>query len=148
MFTRLALTIKRLPDVDLIDHGFWLQRVLCDLRFLLSTGLSDPYPAIIDTGAPSSIIPRSLWSQTPVRRFKTFPLQGLIAHKECTVSVTAGVISAVLQDAHGRQLKRTFRAYLAEHDGVPLILGMQDLLDKGKLFTDLHSQIAWLEFSA
>ena len=146
MSIRLALTVKRLPDLELIDHGFWLQRVLCDLRFLSSDGLTDPYPAIVDTGAPTSIIPRSLWSRTTVRRLKSFPLQGLVARKECAVSVTAGIISAVLQDAHGRQLRRTSRAYLAEHDEVPLILGMQDLLAEAKLFLDLKAQAAWLEF--
>lgn len=148
MSTRLALTIKRLPDIGLIDHGFWLLRLLCDLRFPSGTGLSDPYPAIVDTGAPTSMIPRSLWGRTPVRRLKSFSLQGLVARKECAVSVAAGIISAVLQDGDGRQLKRTFRAYLAEHDEVPLILGMQDLLEDAKLFLDLSAQTAWLEFRA
>ena len=148
MSTRLVLTVKRLPDIRLIDHGFWLLRVLCDLRFLSRTGPSDPYPAIIDTGAPTSIIPRSLWDRAPVRRLKSFSLQGLVARKECAVSVTAGVISAVLQDAHGHQVKRTFRAYLAEHDEVPLILGMQDVLAEAKFFLDLKTQTAWLEFHA
>jgi len=148
MSTRLALTVKRLPDIELIDHGFWSLRLLCDLRFPSHAGLSDPYPAIVDTGAPTSIIPRSLWGRTTVRQLKSFSLQGLVARKECAVSVTAGVISAVLQDSQGRQLKRTFRAYLAEHDEVPLILGMQDLLAEAKLFLDLKAQVAWLEFRA
>ena len=148
MSIRLALTVKRLPDLELIDHGFWLQRVLCDLRFQLTAGLSDPYPAIIDTGAPTSIIPHSLWSQTRVRQLKSFPLQGLVARKECAVSVTAGILSAVLQDSRGHQLKRTFRAYLADQDEVPLILGMQDLLEDAKFFLDLKAHTAWLEFRA
>lgn len=148
MSTRLALTVKRLPDLELIDHGFWLQRVLCDLRFLSSNGLTDPYPAIVDTGAPTSIIPRSLWSRTTVRQLKSFPLQGLVARKECAISVTAGIISAVLEDPAGHQLKRSFRAYLAQTDEVPLILGMQDVLEEAKLHVDLKADTAWLEFPA
>ena len=146
MSTRLALTIKRLPDVGLVDHGFWLQRVLCDVRFFVEDGLSDPYPAILDTGAPVSIIPRSLWSQTHVRRLKSFPLQGLVARKECAIEVTAGILSAILQDQHGRQLRRSFRVYLAHTDDVPLLLGMQDFLEDGTLHLDLKSSVAWLEF--
>jgi hypothetical protein len=146
MSTRLALTVKRLPDVELIDQGFSLVRVLCDLRFPLPQGLSDPYPAIIDTGAPTSIIPLSLWSQTRVRRLKSFRLQGLVARKECAISVTAGVIGAVLEDSQGHQLRRSFRAYLAQTDEVPLILGVQDMLENGQVFLDLKAQTAWLEF--
>ncbi|MDP3723178.1 MAG: hypothetical protein Q8R91_06770 [Candidatus Omnitrophota bacterium] len=146
MSIRLALTVKRLPDVELIDRGFWLVRVLCDVRFPLRQGLSDPYPAIIDTGAPTSIIPLSLWSQTHVRRLKPFLLQGLVARKECAISVTAGIIGAVLEDLQGRQLRRSFRTYLAQTDEVPLILGMQDMLEDGKVFLDLKAQTAWLEF--
>ena len=145
MSTRLILAVKRLPDLELLDHGFWLTRVLCDVRFKYADGLSDPYPTIVDTGAPASIIPRSLWERTSVRGLKSFRLQGLVARKECTVGVTAGIISAMLQDVHGHQVKRTFRAYLAEHDEVPLILGVQDMLEKSRLFLDLRAQTAWME---
>ena len=147
MSTRLALTVKRLPDIELVDHGFWLQRVLCVVRFPLAQGWSGPYHAIVDTGAPTSIIPRSLWSQTRVRTLKSFPLQGLVARKECVIPVTAGIVSALLEDRDNRQIKRTFRAYLAQVDEVPLILGMQDLLEDGKLLLDLRGHSAWLEFS-
>lgn len=146
MSTRLALAVKRLPDVELIDHGFWLQRVLCVVRFPLADGLSGPYHAIVDTGAPTSIIPRSLWTQTSVRPLRSFPLQGLVARKECVVPVTAGILSAVLEDRDGCRVRRTFRAYLAQVDEVPLILGMQNLLEDGKLFVDLRAHTAWLEF--
>lgn len=146
MSTRLSLLVKRLPDVELIDHGFWLLRVVCLIRFPLIQGLSGPYHAIIDTGAPNSIIPRSLWMQTHVRQLKSFPLQGLVARKECAISVTAGIIKAALEDRHGHQLMRTFRAYLAQTDEVPLILGMQDMLEDAKLHVDLRADTAWLEF--
>jgi hypothetical protein len=140
------LTVKRLPDIELLDHGFWLVRLLCDVRFQYPECLSDPYPAIIDTGAPISIIPRSLWEHAHIRRLRPIRLQGLVARKECAVGVTAGILSAMLQDTNGHHLRRTFRAYLAEHDEVPLILGMQDMLEQGKLFLDLRSKTAWLEF--
>lgn len=146
MSIRLTLTTKRLPDVELIDHGFWLRRLLCDMRFPYADGLSDPYPAIIDTGAPASIIPYTVWSKTHVRRLKTFSLRGLVVRKECAIEVTAGILMAVLQDQEGHQVKRSFRAYLAETDEVPLIVGMQDMLEAAKLHVDLKADTAWLEF--
>ncbi|MBI3319182.1 MAG: hypothetical protein HYZ89_01150 [Candidatus Omnitrophica bacterium] len=135
-----------MPDVDFIEHGFWLSRILCSVRFPVAQGLSDPYQAIIDTGAPTAIVPLSLWSQTHVNRLKTFSLQGLVARKECAIPVIAGIIGAVLEDRHGHQVKRSFRAYLAQTDDVPLILGMQDILAESKLFLDLKTETAWLEF--
>ena len=148
MSTRLTLTVKRLPDVELIEHGFWLHRVLCVVRFPIaeSAGLSGPYHTIVDTGAPTSIVPRSVWSQTSVRTLKSFPLQGLVARKECVIPVTAGIISAVLEDRDGHRVRRSFRTYLAQVDEVPLILGMQDLLEDSKFYLDLKTETAWLEF--
>ena len=148
MSIRLALTVKRLPDVELLDQGFWLVRVLCILRFSLTEGLSGPYHTIVDTGAPTSIIPRSLWSRTHVHRLKSFALRGLVAREECAIPVTAGIISAIFEDRDGHQIKRSFRAYLAQTDEVPLILGVQDVLEDGKLFLDLTAgmAMAWLEF--
>ena len=146
MSTRLTLTVKRLPDVELLNEGFRLVRLFCDVRFQYPEGLSDPYAAIIDTGAPLSMVPRSMWERAHVRRLKPLRLQGLVARKECAVAVTAGILSAVFQDAEGHQVKHAFRAYLAERDEVPLILGMQDVLEEGRLLVDLKGGIAWFEF--
>lgn len=148
MSIRLTLSVRRLPDVELFDQGFRLVRLLCILRFPSTQGLSGPYHAIVDTGAPTSIVPHSLWSQTSVRRLKSFSLRGLVAREECAISVTAGILSAVLEDTAGHQLKRSFRAYLAQTDEVPLILGMQDVLEEARLHVDLKADTAWLEFPA
>jgi predicted aspartyl protease len=37
-------------------------RVMCGLRFEKTKGWSKEYPSILDTGAPISVIPKSIWS--------------------------------------------------------------------------------------
>jgi hypothetical protein len=42
---------------------FRLIRILADVSFKTSDGWTTPMEAIIDTGGPISIIPRSVWEQ-------------------------------------------------------------------------------------
>ena len=146
MSIKLNLYVRRLPDIELMNEEFRLTRLFCDVVFEFETSLSDPYSGIIDTGAPISIIPFSIWSRTTVRKLKKVHLQGITAGKECAVPVTAGIMSAIFVGKEGNRVKRSFRTYLAENDEVPLLLGMQDLLEKTEVFLDLKKEMAWIEF--
>ena len=145
MSTRLALRILERPDAD--DPFLPRIRLLLWVSFLTWDGtFSLPELAIIDTGAPLSLIPHDVWQGIRYLKVRNDVIQGIVPHSECDLDVIDGVINCVLQDDLGRSSEVvTIRAHLAPTDDVPLLLGFGGLLDQANLYFSLPQSQAYLE---
>ena len=59
--TRIGLSFRRLPDVELLHRGISHVRLFCTVEFETLTNEVFVQPAIVDTGAPLCLIPSDLW---------------------------------------------------------------------------------------
>lgn len=149
MSTRINLQIHRLPDIDLIDYGVIDTRILCKVLFPPNIQVDKiaPVLAIVDTGAPMSVIPQFIWSKCFVRTIQEESyLSGIIPGPAHMMETKIGMISAELLDKTGNRYPISFCAHLAPLNRVPVILGMQDVLEKAIIHIDIKGANNWLEF--
>ncbi|MDP2753776.1 MAG: hypothetical protein Q8P40_05215 [Nitrospirota bacterium] len=148
MSTKLRIRIKKLidPELDLkLDYGE-LVRLSILVRFKTGSGWSEPYEAIIDTGAHTSVIPKYIWEGIQVEEKVEHSIRGIAAKKECSLPVKVGIIKGMLFDEdfnHTREVE--FYAFCAMADRVPLIFGFKGLLERFTICFNISSGIAYLE---
>ncbi|MDI6794338.1 MAG: hypothetical protein QME81_15985 [bacterium] len=65
MSTKIDLQFVKSLDLDLLEKGVevWIIRIIGQIKFKTSDGWTRAYEAIIDTGAPVSFIPKSIWTR-------------------------------------------------------------------------------------
>lgn len=102
--------------------------------------------AILDTGAPYSIIPLSLWPALQMQRHGQVPIRGIVPGHASEMDVTLANVRGRLLDPEHRSLPLSLWAMLAGTDHVPLLLGWAGCLDRAKLVVDAPRQRAWLDF--
>ena len=102
--------------------------------------------AIVDTGAPYSLIPLSLWLSLRIERLAQLPLRGIAPGKAAELDAVLAKVSGQLLDVKHVSPRLFLRAMLADTDQVPLILGWSGCLDRAKLILDTPRRLAWLEF--
>ena len=146
MSTRIGLTFRRLPDLELLHRGIFHIRLFCTVQFETPAKEAFIQPAIVDTGAPLCLIPSDLWARVRTQQFETTQIGGLLARKECAVPARVGILRMTLLDPEGHRQRLSVRAFLAESTDVPLILGFQDCLEKASLHMNFPRNAAWLEF--
>ena len=147
MSTKLRIRIKKLvdPELDLKLNYGTLIRLSILIQFKTKSGWGKPYEAILDTGAHTSVIPEYIWKGIDVEEKADHRVQGIIPKKECSLPVTVGIVKGRLFDEELNCTKEIgFYAYCAFDDGVPLILGFKDLLDKFPVYFDIKSDEAYL----
>lgn len=143
MSSRIRLTISHLPARD--DPSAVVTRLLCRVSFGTWDGFSETYWAIVDTGAPTSLIPYDVWQECRVLKLKEDIIRGIIDKPGCNLNVITGAIKCVLEDEEGTSEKLVIRADLAPVNTVPLLLGFSGLLDRAKIYSDVEAGEAWLE---
>lgn len=132
-------------EIEKKIKNYKLIRLMGWVSFRTYTGMSDPQEAIIDTGAPTSVIPFSMWKELPIIRITTHKVQRINPKPECSIPIIIGKVKCVLLDERGNQTKETeIHAYLALTDEVPLILGFKDLLTEFRLCFSYPDE-AWIE---
>lgn len=149
MSTKIALQIHRLPDIDLIDYGVIDIRVFCDALFkpLIPTVKNEPMQAIIDTGAPMSVVPHFIWNRCDTRIIQEEAyLSGIIPGPSHMMKTKIGMLSAELLDKVGNHYPISFCAHLAPLNKIPIIIGIQDILGKAVIHIDIRRGNSWLEF--
>jgi len=135
MSTKIQLTIKRMDDPILSgkinDYGK-LIRVFGLIKLKERGGLwGKSYPAIIDTGAPISVIPLSRWIQSDVEILTDHEMRGIVEKPECSTHVSVGRINIVLCDEYGNiSSEREIFAYFALTDKIPIIIGFKNVLEQ------------------
>lgn len=145
---RIGLEIRRTLDLEAASahHRLFLYRLWARIRFRTAHGWSEHHFAIVDTGAPYTLIPASLWPVLRSRRLLNVPLRGIAPHPEAAIRTTLAQVTVTLIDARSSSPPLTLLAALAETERVPLILGWAGCLDRAKLVVNAPRRTAWLEF--
>lgn len=145
---RIHLEIQRTLDLG-ASHSrrqLFLYRLTAWVRFRQTRGWSDYHVAIVDTGAPYSLIPLSLWPALRMERLCDLPVRGLVPGRHAELNATLAKVSGQLLDDFHVSRPLPLWAMLAGTDQVPLILGWAGCLDRVKLVLDPRRRLAWLEF--
>lgn len=149
MSTRhIKLYFSKFDNPDLIDIELGIIRLFCEIAFVTEEGYTDSYSAILDTGAPVSVIPYRIWSKLKVNEIKDYAIRGIVPKRECSLPVTIGEISCILLDKEQSTEKIKVKSYLAYSDEVPLIIGFKDLLDSFGIYLDFRKNQAYLEYAS
>ncbi|MEW6202560.1 MAG: hypothetical protein AB1546_11320 [bacterium] len=147
MSTKINLYFAKFEVPELKDLDLHVLRLYCDVQFITKDGYTEPYPAIIDTGAPTSLIPQKIWKTSIYSKLKEeYEIQGIVPLRRCSLKVSVGKISGMFIDRDNHSKEISFVSYLARTDRIPLILGFKDILEKCKIFADYNSKKAYIEF--
>lgn len=145
---RIALEVLREVDLGASrrHRRIFLYRLWARVRFQQTRGWSEAHPAILDTGAPYSLVPASLWPRLHLEPLAQLPLRGIVPGEAAELEATLAKVSGRLLDARHVSPRLTLRAMLVKTDHVPLILGWSGCLDRARLVVDTPRHRAWLEF--
>jgi len=123
-------------------------RLMAKVRFRRADGSeTEPWEAILDTGAPFGVLPRRLWRDldTAIRVQET-TFGGISQRKVCQIRASFGLVRGQLEDETGSMSQWCeFPVFLAQTDRVPLILGFAGLWEKFKTYFDYAADVAWVE---
>ncbi|MGQ9627939.1 MAG: hypothetical protein ACUVV0_13670 [Anaerolineae bacterium] len=103
-------------------------RLLAFVEFMTRHGWGRREVAILDTGAPMSLLPESIWKGSLVDIKAFSELRGVVPKKECSMPVRVGVVKIRLVDQANSLGPMYVSAYLASTDAVPLIIGFEEVL--------------------
>jgi predicted aspartyl protease len=142
---RIKLYFCKFENPDLVEVDIGVIRLFCEVAFVTEEGYTDSYSAVLDTGAPVSVIPYQIWSMLKVKKIKDYAIRGIVPKKECSLPVTIGEVSCILLDKEERTRRMKVKAYLAHSNEVPLIIGFKDLLDRFGIYLDFKKNFAYLE---
>lgn len=128
------------------DEEYVLTRLMGWVVFKTASSWSNPKDALIDTGAHTSILPKSIWKGVKTEKLGSYDIQGISNKPECRIPCEVGRITAKFIDESGNaSCEAEMQAFLALTDEVPLIIGFKDLLSKFKVCFDRMKNIAYLE---
>jgi hypothetical protein len=88
-------------------------RLLTVVQFRTTETWSDPQIAIVDTGAPISLVPPKIWKKCGIHSMGETELRGIIPKKECAMSVKVSKICLRLLDPEYVTEEIETKAYLA-----------------------------------
>jgi hypothetical protein len=145
---RVKLDVRRTLDLEGVERGqtIFTYRCFARLRFQQPDGWSDERFAILDTGAPFSVIPATVWEPLTVRPLFRTQLRGVVPSETARLPARLARLTSVLTDEHGVSPTLELHALLVEAPNVPLILGWSGCLDRARLVVDAPRRRAWLEF--
>lgn len=106
------------------------------------------YWILIDTGAVLSVIPHGIWQHIHYVPLGKAQFQGFHPGPQCIIPAQVAWVGMVLYDQSSCTPPLKILAYLIPKDfkGVPLILGMSGLLEKGQLEINLPKQLAQFHY--
>lgn len=116
------------------------------ISFKTSDGWTDPEIALLDTGAPLSVIPYPLWKNIIYNKITNYEIHGIVPKKECKIPAIIAEISCFICDKSGNETKGIkTNAFLVKSEGVPLIIGFRNLLSKFKVCFEYENNVAFLK---
>ncbi len=141
---KVNLFFETFRDAE-IDN-YTIVRLKCGVQFKTKMGWSQPYSAIIDTGAHTSVIPLSLWKELVHEKIQKYKIFGISKQEGCSILGNMGKVTLIVVDENGNQTKELeICAFLAETDQIPLIIGFNGLLEKLKVNFDFRKNEASVE---
>ena len=120
-------------------------RLWCLVQFKKQKDWTMPYPALIDTGAHTTIIPKKIWLDLSINKIAEHYVRGLIPKEECKLDIDVGEVEILICDKIKHTNKMKILSYLAPVDNIPLILGFKDLLSKFKICFDYEQNVAFIK---
>ncbi len=147
MNKRLQLRFSTEPHFD-SKSGVELHkgiRLLTVMQFLAVKGWGEPEIAIVDTGAPISLVPYRIWRKYINEVIGETELRGVIPKKECVMPVKVAIVRIRLVDPEYTTEEIELKAYLALSEDVPLIIGFENLLSEFNIFCSYRTQNAFIE---
>lgn len=148
MSTRVPLEFFEFWDPRWLEYGIRVltTRLIARVAFATPDGsATDKKRAIVDTGAPLALLPRSIWEQCAVKIMGQSTVGGIVPKPECQLAVHMGEVTCFLPAEDGATVATTLKAYLAPVDEVSLLLGFEGLLDCFRLVVDYPARNAFLE---
>lgn len=145
---RVNLFFERYNDTQIDRHvpTNSIIRLKCGAQFKTKNGWTKPYPAIIDTGAHTSVIPLSIWKQTTHELLGDYKMFGIAKKEECSIPVKIGKVMGIIVDEFGNQSNElNCCALLADTDNVPLIIGFKGVLENFRVVFDYKKNVAYVE---
>ena len=132
---------------DTNDEGMKIIRVVAHVGLLKNDGELLNLRAIVDIGAPVSLIPFSVWSWCPVELGKQRFVQLVSGRQECDLEVYEGEVTITFFDKAGNMLLSdlTIEVDLCATSGMPTLLGVHDFLEHGCLHVDYRTEEGWFE---
>ncbi len=146
MSIKIKLNIRKELNLELIEDGIelYIYRLIARVRILdLKKSLVEE--VIIDTGSPITIIPHSLWKDENITLLKHKNKYLFGFDKNLLKGNLAKVRLSFIDDIN---ISPTLdiKAYLIYDDSIPLIIGMEDIINKVRIVTDGKKQKYYIEF--
>lgn len=147
MSIRIRLHYSKALDLELIEKNIeiWLRRVSVGVSFRKPRGWTQPYEAIIDTGAPLSIIPPAIWQEIEREILGEYKIQGIVFKQDAYLSVKIANIFCVLMDEKNVTDIIKIKAYLSLEEKAPLVLGFENIISKSKLYMHPENNEGYIE---
>lgn len=145
---RIELYFHTFPNLELLEKGIHTDiiRLFGRVQFKVKENWSESYNAIVDTGAPFSLLPLEIWQEAEVEILTNTVVRGLVPKKQCVLPVKVGKTTIRLIDEEEHVSNPLMvKAYLAPHNRVPLIIGFQDFLSKMRILFSYQERIAYAE---
>jgi hypothetical protein len=141
----IGLYFQKKIDLEQFQRGLVIRfiRLIGRVSFRTLDGWSITYDAIIDTGCPISVIPRSHWEEIEHRMILHQASIGLAGE---TVTGQLGEVTLRFHYNNDVSPPITIKAHLLDGDDRPLILGFEDILTDIRLVSDFAVDTAYLEF--
>lgn len=141
---RLRIIRGSHPPAAAIGHRLTAIRLFADVSVVTNSGWSLYRPAVIDTGAPVSLFPPSIWKDARRKELGRVRVGGLARRPECQIPAILAEIECTLSD--GRRALGPIRthAYLVETEDAPRLIGMLGFIERGVMRLDLSKDRALL----
>jgi len=147
MSTKIKLHYSKALDISLLEKGIevWLRRITIQTAFKTSKGFTQPYEAIVDTGAPVSILPPAIWQDIEKEILGDYRIKGIVPKKDAFLPVKVANVCAALLDEHKSTRMLKIKAYLSIEPEVPLVLGFENFLSQAKIYSDTQNNSGYIE---
>lgn len=146
MSTKIELHYSKTLNLELIEKGIkvWVIRLSVQVAFKINGGWTQPYEAIVDTGAPVSIIPPSIWQKCKKEILGDYSISGIVPTDKLFLPVKVSDITCLLLDAKQCTKPLKIKAYLSSDSRVPLVIGFDTVLSQAVLHSDAKNGKAYL----
>lgn len=142
---RVRLSYHTAIDLEAYDAGIALRlvRLIAKVAFVGTGGWTEAFRAIVDTGGPVSLIPRSVWEMIQFE---------LLSPRDFAIGIagtpTTGKLAQLTLRFHDEARvspPMNVKAYLLADDTHPVVLGFEDVLSNVILHSDFASGTALMD---
>lgn len=147
MSIRIRLHFSKALDLELIEKNIeiWLRRITIQVSFKKPRDWTQPYEAIIDTGAPVSILPPAIWQEIEKEILGEYKIQGIVPKKDSYLPVKIANVFCVLMDEKNVTDTLKIKAYLALEEKAPLVLGFENIISRANLYINSKNSEGYIE---